>query len=407
MTGCPFADADLPTIDPFKVVQDEATNTMLADMAATSPVTRSPHGALVLRHGDVRRLATDRRLEGPGGRLLDSLGLEDGPLRARLAGSLLFQDGENHQRLRSLVIKAFTPKAVESIRPFILSVVDSLIDQVYDDGQCEAVEAICSPLPVPIVCRLMGIPDSRWEDFSEWARLFVRAAVKAERPRIIAAMSEMDDYLGQLVDERQAALGDDLLSELIRAEVEGDRLTRVELFNVVFMLLLGSIDQTRNQLSFVINEFAKSPNQWNLLRNDETLVEAAAEESMRRAPSLVAVPRRTTEPTEVAGVLIPDDTVVFLYLQAANSDRTVLDRADELDIQRDLPPEWRAMTFGAGAHYCIGASLARATVQEMLRAMSRRFPVLRLAGQPTPLPPGLTIAGFVHLPIAWTTDGVA
>lgn len=195
---------------------------------------------------------------------------------------------------------------------------------------------------------------------------------------------------------------DDMLSNLIAVEEEGDRLSASELLAVVAMMLVAGTDTTRNQLSNMIHTFAEQPQQWVLLRSRPELVARAVEEAIRWEPATEAVPRFVIEDIEIGGHAVPAGTMVLLMSMSANHDTVAMPGADRFDIEREVPAGWHLLTFGGGIHHCLGANLARLELTEALAELSARLPVLRLAGPAQPTPAGSPIRGYTTLPIAWS-----
>jgi cytochrome P450 len=214
------------------------------------------------------------------------------------------------------------------------------------------------------------------------------------------AWGELDDYVDDMVARRRHTLTDDLLSDLIRAEHDGDRLTAEELRMMASGLLLAGTDTTRNQVAASIDVLIDHPDQWNLLRDNPDLALPAVDETMRHSPIAGATIRVTTEDVELAGVVIPAGTMVLTNTAAANRDPAMYDDPNRFDITRQgLPP---ILTFGAGVHYCLGANLARLEIAEALKAVTRRFPNPRRTG-PAPWKPLVALSGPTNLPIAFDT----
>lgn len=400
-----YLDADLPVLLPRAADTSEATRAILNSAREASPVAKGPFGAIVLRHEDVVALLRDRRLRGPGMDFARLAGIpEGGRAWKRQEQILLFMEGDDHHRLRRLVSAAFTPKAVEALRPFTRSVISRLIDDVEADGECDAVAALCDPYPIPVISELVGVEMDRWEDMSRWASsilLSLRFDAGQFIDEIEQAQAELDEFIDGLIAARRAEPRDDLLSRLIAVEEAGDRLSPSELLSVVSMMLVAGTDTTRNQLSNIIHTFSEHPEQWALLRERPELVSAAVEEAIRWEPATEALPRFALDDVEIGGHLVPAGTIVVLMSMAANHDEGSLPGADRFDITREAPAGWHLLTFGGGVHYCLGASLARLELVEAVAELSARFPVLRPAGDAVRHPTGSPIAGYASLPITW------
>jgi cytochrome P450 len=402
-----YADADLPMLIPGMASDSAASRDVYTAARAAAPLAKGVFGPLVIHHRDVTDLLRDRRLRGPGMDFARISGIPEGSRAwTRQEQILLFMEGDDHHRLRRLVSKAFTPRAVEALRPFTRGIIAGLIDPIAVAGGGDAVSAVCDPFPIPVICALVGIEADRWEDMSRWASsilLSLRLDAGTFLDEIESAQAELDDFITELIDDRRAAPRDDLLSNLIAAEEEGDRLSASELLSVVAMMLVAGTDTTRNQLSNVIHTFAQHPDQWALLRARPDLVQRAVEEAIRWEPATEGLPRFALEDIEIGGHVVPAGSIVVLMSMSANHDTAALPGGDRFDIERETPEGWHLLTFGGGIHYCLGANLARLELTEALAEMSARFTTLALDGDPVQHPPGSPIFGYSSLPIRVTT----
>jgi cytochrome P450 len=250
---------------------------------------------------------------------------------------------------------------------------------------------IARQYPVPIICALVGAPGEDWELFSRWADDLSKAFganVAAEESAILQAWEQLDAYLEELIAARRHSLSDDLISELIRAE----------LVNLVAILLNAGTDTTRNQLAAAVQVLSDHPDQWALLAEHPELAPKAVEELMRHSPIVFASLRVATTDVELGGVLIPEGAYVMANTAAANRDPAMYDDPDRLDITREGAAPM--LTFGGGMHYCLGAHLARVELAEALKVITRRMPNARCAG-PAPWRPLAGISGPTSLPIAF------
>jgi cytochrome P450 len=297
------------------------------------------------------------------------------------------------------VSKAFTPRAVGRLDTVITDIITRLVEPLLPMGRCEVVEDIARPYPVPVIAELLGAPSQDWKLFSEWADDFFKLFswnVAEHENAILSAWSELDDYVDGMVAERRQSLTDDLISELIRAEDDGDRLSISELRMLAAGILMAGTDTTRNQLAAAVDIMCDHPDQWELLAQRPELAMNAVEELMRFYPVVFGAMRMTIEDVEYAGVVIPAGTFVLVNTAAGNRDPEVFDDPDRLDITRDGAAPMQ--TFGAGAHYCLGANLARRELAEALVVMSRRMRNIRRAG-PGVWKPLVGITGPAVLPI--------
>jgi cytochrome P450 len=326
--------------------------------------------------------------------------ITSGPLWDKLVNSLLCLEGEAHRRLRSLVSKAFTPRASARLHDTIDEVINGLVDRVAAQGRCDIVGDIARPYPVPIICALLGAPREDWQRFSHWAddifTAFTLNPDGVDEERVMRAWGELDRYVDDMVARRRHTLTEDLLSDLIRAEDDGERLDADELRMLAAGLLLAGTDTTRNQLAASVDVLAQHPDQWALLGERPELAARAVEETMRHSPIACGTLRVAAEDTEFAGVLFPAGTLVLVNTFAANRDPTVYDDPDRFDISRDAAPA--VLTFGGGVHYCLGANLARLELAEALKILTRRMREPARCG-PAPWKPMMGLSGPKALPL--------
>ena len=262
------------------------------------------------------------------------------------------------------------------MRGACVDVITELVDRHIAAGRCDIVADIARPYPIPIICALLGAPGEDWQLFSHWADDISKAFgvnVAAEEPAILRAWAQLDAYIEDLIAQRRHYLTDDLISELIRAEDDGDRLTHDELVNLVAILLNAGTDTTRNQLAAAVEVLSDHPDQWALLAEHPELAPKAVEELMRHSPIVFGSLRVATTDVELGDVLIPAGAFVLANTAAANRDPAVYDDPDRLDITRDGPAPM--LTFGGGVHYCLGAHLARVELVEALRVITPRCPM--------------------------------
>lgn len=392
-------DAGLPVIDYDQAQHLDEAHDIIRGARAQAPIAIGPRGPEILSYELVRTVLRDPRFRVPQAMSLEAQGITSGPLWDRLATSLLGLDGAEHQRLRHLVCKAFTPRATARLRTAITDVITGLVDRHTADGRCEVVTDIARRYPIPIICALLGAPAQDWELFSGWAddilKIFGWNAA-AQAPAILAAWQELDAYIDDMVAHRRRALTDDLLSELIRADDDGDRLNADELRMLVAALLMAGTDTTRHQLAASVQVLCDHPDQWTLLGSHPELAAGAVEETIRHSPIAIGTLRTALADVELAGVLIPAGTLVLANTAAANRDPAMYDDPDRLDITRAGAAP--LLTFGGGVHYCLGANLARLELAEALRVMTRNMPNARRTG-PAPWKPLTELTGPTRLPI--------
>lgn len=397
-------EADLPTIDYDVTATPAQVYPKLLAAQRQAPIAVGPFGPEVLSCELVRNVLRDTRFQIPPGYILAVQGITSGPLWDKVVNSLLGMEGSQHQRVRSVVSKAFTPRAVERLHATIVEVIDEIVEPISRQGHCDVVSDIARRYPAPIICALLGAPREDWQQFALWTddifKAFTFPFALDDEPEVMRAWGELDDYIDDMVAHRRHTLTDDLLSDLIRAEHDGDRLNAEELRGLAAALLLAGTDTTRNQVAASIDVLCDHPDQWKLLRDTPDLAMAAVEETMRHSPISNSLVRAVTEDVELAGVVFPAGTMVLANTAAANRDPAIYDDADRLDITRKgLPP---ILTFGAGVHYCLGANLARLEIAEALKTITGRISKPRRAG-PAPWKPVVGLSGPTSLPISFDT----
>jgi cytochrome P450 len=397
-------DLDLPEVAIEGLERGDA---LVALQAARDEhwLARTPLGYAVTRYEDVVAILRDRRFHSALALLPQLSGVDDEAFLERRGKSILAMEGDEHSRLRRIVASAFTPKAADRLRPFMREVVGGLVDEIAHRGRCELVADVCEPYPIPIICELLGAPKEDWKLFSRWAtdifRIF-NGNLQHDLPIINAASEELDDYVRAMIAERRSRPADDLLTDLIAAEEAGDRLSTDELVMMAEAVLMAGTDTTRNQLACSVALLAQHPDQWALLAERPELAQRAVEETMRYLGAVRGTARVTSTDIEYRDVLFPAGTLVSTSLAAANFDPAVFPGGEVLDITRETTSP--QMTFGSGIHYCLGASLARAELQEALPLMARRMPNLALDGEIEWKPPTVGIWGPARLPLRFDPE---
>ena len=393
--------AELPVVDVQNVDREQARR-LMEEVQREHWLARTPLGYAVTRHEDAMGVLRERRFHSAASMIAELAGVTDSEYLSRRRESILSMEGEPHTRLRRLVAGAFTPKAADRLRPFIREVINGLVDEVESRGRCELVSDVCEPYPIPIICQLLGAPKEDWKQFSRWAtdifRIFNNDLVN-DLPVIQAASAELDAYVGAMVEERRTRPADDLLSALIAAEEQGDRLSLEELVMMAEAVLMAGTDTTRNQLACSVAVLVERPDQWALLAEDPGLAPRAVEETMRYLGAVRGTLRFASEDIEYRDMLFPKGTLVSISLAAANRDPRAFPDPGRLDITRE--PSSPQLTFGSGVHFCLGASLARAELQEALPVLARRMPNARFDGVVEWKPDTFGIWGPSRLPLAF------
>jgi len=391
-------NAGLPAIAYEHAQNPEDAHRLIRQARLQGPIALGPHGPEVLGYELVRTVLRDPRFCMPKGHALAAQGITSGRLWDKVTSGLLSRDGADHNRLRRLVSQAFTPRSTARLETTIVGVITELVDPLTSTGRCDVVSDIARRYPIPIICGLLGAPRQDWQLFSDWAddifKIFTWN-VADHAALIMGAFDELDAYIDDMVAQRRHDLTDDLMSQLIRAEDEGDRLTAEELRMLAGGLLMAGTDTTRNQLASAVGDLCDHPEQWALLAEHPELAPQAVEELMRLSPVIFATMRKAVEDVELGGVRVPAGTLVIVNTAAANRDPAVYDDPDCLDITREGPT---MLTFGGGIHYCLGAHLARLELAEALRVITQRMPNPHRRG-PAPWKPLVGITGPTTLPI--------
>jgi cytochrome P450 len=396
------AEAELPVIPVMADRPREERLAHLREVATESWLARTEIGYSVLTYEGVVSVLRDKRWHSATGLVTQMQGITDPKwLERRRRVSILNAEGETHVRLRRLVAPAFAPRSADRLRPFMRETINQLLEPSIASGSSEIIADICEPYPIPIICELLGAPKEDWQSFSRWATDVLRifGGNVAENTEIIMqAQDELNEYTRTLIAARRITPTDDLITDLIAAEESGDRLTTEELEMMVEAVIVGGTDTTRNQLGLGMILFAQHPDQWEALRNDPSLAPRAVEEIMRYHGAVSGTVRFASEDIEMNGFVFPQGTIMSTSMGTANFDESVFADPDSFNIVRE-PAGQPHLSFSAGIHYCLGASLARAELQEALVVMSQRMPNLSLNGDVEYKPMSVGIFGAARVPV--------
>ncbi len=370
----------------------------------------SPFGFIVLDRESGEFFLRTKDAVFPGLTIAQLFKIDDGPLHEEIVKNIINVNGDDHRRLRNLVNPALAPRAIDRYRPAMRHFLEQLLPS---DGQFEFIADFAKPYPSMVIAEVMGAPIEdapRLHHWSNWIqRQFDATSLMTERSLIEEAVAEFYAYEDQLIAARRARPADDLITDLIQAEEAGDhqageagrdRLSDDELRNLVLNILVGGVDTSQSQLAHAVRLLADHPEQWKVLRSDPRgLALQAVEEALRYEPITPLTARITIADVEHKGVTFPAGTIVLVSAWHANRQGI---EPDSFDIAADRPRS-RVLTFGAGIHYCVGANLARAEMQEALAFLAERVRSLRLAGEPEfGTPSG--IYGLESLPLELDLD---
>jgi hypothetical protein len=362
----------------------------------------SPIGLLVLRYAEAQELLRDRRLDHNGKRYMEhTCGVFSGPAYDWFVPMIVNYDGEDHLRLRRLVSKTFTPRMVDMLRPFIRAQAERLADQLAAAGKCEFVEDFGTPLPLAVMCHMLGVPPEDYGKFRVWGAdigLIFSMALGGDIPaRVENAVTGLSGYADSLIKQKEAAPADDLISALVAAR-QASKVTDAELRNLVVTLVFTAYDTTRHQLGNAMAAFAAHPAQWTVLASHPELGEQAADEAIRWCPSVTVGRRYAAEDFLYHDLPIARYTYLMMCVPTAQRDpRAFRDgHCFDITISRSEQP----VQFGGGPHHCLGAALARAELSEALPILASRLKTPHITGPVTWRPP-LGIHGPNQLPLSF------
>ena len=397
-------DLQIPKVPLIIDQQRSDRHALLRGIAKESWLARTDIGYSVLTYESVMGILRDKRWHSATGMVAQLQGITDEAFLGRRRVSILNAEGEVHVRLRRLVAPAFSPRSADRLRPFMRETVNSLLDPFAASGKAEVVRDICEPYPIPIICELLGAPKEDWKLFSRLATeiLLIFSDNLAQNMSVfLNAQQELEKYTEGLIEKRRSVPADDLITDLIAAEEAGDKLNTEELTMMVDAVIVGGTDTTRNQLGLALALFAEYPEQWALLGKDPSLAQRAVEEVLRFSGAVGGTIRFASEDIEYNGVLFPKGTFMSTSMSTGNYDSSVFPTPETFDITRE-PVGQPHLSLGAGIHYCLGASLARAELQEAFTVLSQRMLNLELDGPVVYKPSGVGIFGPASLPVKFT-----
>jgi cytochrome P450 len=385
----------------FRTLRDEAPVQFFEEVEFP-PFPKGPGYYALTRYEDVWTASRNPQLFSSG----QGTNIPDLPIEiAEFFGSMINMDDPRHNRLRSIVAKGFTPKMVSQVDGYVRQKADGIVDSLlerYPDGACDFVEEVAAPLPLQIICEMMGIPDDDERQVFAWTNTILGAGdpdYGADFGALLEQSMAMNAYAIALGEDRLAHPRDDLTTALMHAEVDGERLTAAEFGSFFILLVVAGNETTRNAISHGIKALTEHPEQRRLWWDDfPGLTKSAVEEIVRWASPVIHFRRTATEDTEIRGVPIKAGEKVVLWYNSANRDERTFADPFTFDVRRDPNPQ---VGFGAGGpHFCLGANLARREITVMFEEIRRRLPELRVVGEPAYLQSNF-INGIKRMPCAW------
>lgn len=401
--------ADAPLFNPFSPEFLRNPYPSFQLLRENQPLMKTPLGFWVAsRYADVQMILKDRRF-GKGFeermKMRNGDDVFDNPVYANMRTWMLVQDPPDHSRLRGLVSKAFTARRIEGLRPQIQALVDELLDRVAPRGRMDFIKEFAYPLPVNVICDMLGIPPEDRAHFEFGSKISGRlidpTPVSGEElAEIGAGFARQEAYFRDLFARRRADPQDDLTTVLVQAEEAGERLTEAELVGNVILLFGAGHETTVNLLGNGLLALLQNPDEYAKLRANPDLVPGAIEEMLRFDSSVQMTGRTAMEDVEVNGVTIPKGEHVINLLGSANRDGDEFADPESFRVDRK---DVRPTSFGGGIHFCLGAQLARVEADVAFRSLLARLPDLRLekAENDPDWRPTFTLRGLTNLPVAW------
>ena len=355
----------------------------LVDAGARAAWVPQMGTTMLLRHADVLQALTDHRLGAMGTRYYEQQGWTEGPYIDWILRTVVFLDPPDHDRLRALLNRAFTPRQVANVKPITGSIAARLADAAGEQTEVDLYDAFAQRLPLQVICELLAVPSVDHEKLGAWtADLSLATAYASDEARraVDRSISAFNDYAAELIAERRTRPGDDLLSALIAVEEQGDRLSSDELVAMIVQMLCAGHETTRNLIGNGLFTLLQHPEQLDRLRRDRSLIDGAVEEILRYEPPIIFLSRIVLEDMKLGGVELPAGEMIHVALSSANRDADEFDEPDRFDITR---ARGRHLSFGFGNHFCIGASIARMEARVAFETLLDRFSEIEVLG-PTP-----------------------
>ena len=394
MSDAPYFDLSDPAFD--------VTSAEVHEARAGSWYAETNWGWAALRYDQVSALLKDRRFRQGNAQWPSQNGIHSGMFSDWWKETLLSLEGEDHARIRRLLMPAFRNKTIAAMAPRFRALADELIDGFAPRGRVEFIKEFAEPYASRIICILLGLPEESWPQVAHWADDLGKSFginVAADLPEITAALEGLHGYLDEVIADRQREPQDDLVTTLLQAQETEGKLTRHELGVALVFLVFAGMETTRNQLGLALQTLLQHPEQWQLLGEQPELGARAVEEVMRVNPTVTWVTREALEDVELDGLHIPKGGIVQMLSHSAGTDPHAMPDPS-FDITELRPPH---LGFGSGVHHCLGHFVARTDMAVALPLLARRMPDAEPDGPGTWLPvSGNT--GAIEFPIRFTPE---
>jgi cytochrome P450 len=397
----PSTVTHLPLADP----SFDVTSATVHDARDRGWYAETSYGFAVLRYPEANGLLTDRRFRQGNARWPEQNGVHEGPFLQWWQEVLLSLEGEDHARLRRLLLPAFRRRTIEALQPDFRRIADELVDGSAARGEVELIADFAEPYSARILCLLLGLPDEEWEQVARWSDDLGKAfgiRIREDLPRIEIALAGLTKYVEEAIDDREAHPRDDLVTTLLQAQTSDGTLSRDELVVSLVFLAFAGMETTRNQIGLAVQNLLDHPAQWRQLADRPELGRAAVEEVMRVNPTVTWVTREALEDVDLHGLHLPAGSIIQVISHAAGTDPAAMpDPAFDITRADQRPPN---LGFGKGAHHCLGHFVARTDMAVALPLLAQRLPDAVPDGPGEWLPvSGNT--GAVRFPIRFTPGG--
>ena len=377
-TELPYLDISAPG---FAMASEE-----VRDARERSWIARTNYGYAVLRYDQVAALLKNQSLSQGSARWPDHHGVHSGAFHEWWRKNLLVLESDEHHRIRRLLNPAFSPSMARKLEPEFAEIATELLDSFVDKGECDFVRDFAEPFATRALCAMMGLDHKHWPFIASRANTVgyaLSVSIKEKIEEVDEAVRELYEFVEQLIEERRAEPGQDVVSRLVHFSESGDKLDAEELRNALVLMLFGGMDTTRNQLGLAVQTFIRNPEQWEILAQRPELAKSALEEVLRVNPTTRWVTREVIEDFEHEGIEFTAGTTVHLFTHTSGSDERAYPNP-EVDIaMEDRKPHF---TFGGGIHHCLGHYIARADMSQALPILASRITKLACPGGDTWLP---------------------